>query len=147
MIVGVQIDTAVHRQLLQVLDTPACLLTLAEVEATTLISENGRGRCDGCIAYLAALRVPSRCSFGAQISHGGLHERCDYDEGPNRPEGTIDGESKRDTQSNTRVGITSVPMGARQSLKFSWSDGVATRVAGDFTSYAIAWQYTWIDQR
>lgn len=41
MIVGVRIDTAVqfHRQLLQVLDTPACLLTLAEIEATTLISE------------------------------------------------------------------------------------------------------------
>lgn len=61
---------------------------------------------------------------------------------------SIDGESKRDTQSNTRVGITvSVPMGTRQSLKFSWSDGVATRVGGDFTSYAIAWQYAWIDQR
>jgi hypothetical protein len=37
----VQIDTAVqfHRQLLQVLETPACLLTLAEIEANTSVSE------------------------------------------------------------------------------------------------------------
>jgi hypothetical protein len=60
---------------------------------------------------------------------------------------TIDGSRKRDTQSNSRVGITiSMPISSRQSLKFSWSDGVATRIGGDFTSYAVAWQYTWVDQ-
>lgn len=61
---------------------------------------------------------------------------------------SIDGRSRMDTQSNTRVGITvSLPIGARQSLKLTWSDGVSTRVGGDFTSYAIAWQYTWIDRQ
>lgn len=61
---------------------------------------------------------------------------------------SIDGNSRMDALANTRVGITvSLPISARQSLKLSWSDGVATRIGGDFTSYAIAWQYTWIDQR
>lgn len=60
---------------------------------------------------------------------------------------TIYGNSRMDTLSSTRVGITaSLPIGNRQSLKLSWSDGVSTRVGGDFTSYAIAWQYTWIDR-
>lgn len=61
---------------------------------------------------------------------------------------SIDGSDRMDALANTRVGITmSLPITARQSLKLSWSDGVATRIGGDFTNYAIAWQYTWIDQR
>jgi hypothetical protein len=61
---------------------------------------------------------------------------------------SIDGDSRMDALANTRVGITvSLPISARQSLKLSWSDGVATRIGGDFTNYAIGWQYTWMDQR
>lgn len=61
---------------------------------------------------------------------------------------SIDGNSRMDALANTRVGITvSLPIGARQSLKLSWSDGVATRIGGDFNNFAIGWQYTWMDQR
>lgn len=59
---------------------------------------------------------------------------------------TTNGVRGPDLQSNTRVGITiSVPAGARQSLKLSWSDGVATRLGSDFTTLGVAWQYTWFD--
>lgn len=51
-----------------------------------------------------------------------------------------------DEQSSTRIGLTaSLPVGARQSVKLSWSDGVATRTGTDFITYGLAWQYTWID--
>lgn len=61
---------------------------------------------------------------------------------------SIDGSDRMDAHADTRVGITvSLPINARQSLKLSWSDGVATRIGGDFTSYALAWQYTWIDRQ
>jgi hypothetical protein len=39
----------------------------------------------------------------------------------------------------------SVPAGAKQSLKLTWSDGVATRLGSDFTTVGVAWQYTWLD--
>jgi hypothetical protein len=49
-------------------------------------------------------------------------------------------------QSNSRVGLTlSVPIGSRQSLRFSWSEGASTRLGSDFTAYGIAWQYTHVD--
>jgi hypothetical protein len=58
---------------------------------------------------------------------------------------TIDGVLRDDRQSNSRYGLTlSVPVGAAQSLKFTWSDGASTRIGSDFTSYGIAWQYTHI---
>jgi hypothetical protein len=61
---------------------------------------------------------------------------------------SINGRSRMDALSNTRVGFTaSLPIGRRQSLKLSWSEGVATRIGGDFTTYAIAWQYTWFDSQ
>ncbi len=60
---------------------------------------------------------------------------------------SIDGNSRTDALANTRIGITmSLPISPRQSFKLSWSDGVATRVGGDFTSYALSWQYMWIDR-
>lgn len=59
---------------------------------------------------------------------------------------TTDGIHKADRQSNSRVGLTfAVPIGIRQSLKLSWSDGATTRIGSDFSSYGIAWQYTWLD--
>lgn len=58
----------------------------------------------------------------------------------------VDGVHKADLQENTRIGLTlSVPIASRQSLKFTWSDGTSTRIGGDFTTYGIAWQYTWFD--
>lgn len=58
---------------------------------------------------------------------------------------TIDGVHKDDRQTNSRVGMTlAVPIGPRQSLKFSWSQGASTRIGSDFTAYGIAWQYTHI---
>jgi hypothetical protein len=59
---------------------------------------------------------------------------------------TTNGTRREDMQSNTRVGLTiSVPAGAKQSLKLTWSDGVATRLGSDFTTVGVAWQYTWLD--
>jgi len=58
----------------------------------------------------------------------------------------VDGIARADLQENTRVGLTlSIPVAARQSLKFTWSDGASTRIGGDFTTYGIAWQYLWFD--
>jgi hypothetical protein len=58
---------------------------------------------------------------------------------------TVDGVKNDDRQSNSRVGLTlSVPLGARQSLKFSWSEGATTRVGGDFNTIGVAWQHAWL---
>ncbi len=58
----------------------------------------------------------------------------------------IDGVRRADLQENTRAGLTlSVPVAARQSLKFTWNEGTSTRIGGDFTTYGVAWQYTWLD--
>ncbi|HEY4212518.1 MAG TPA: transporter [Steroidobacteraceae bacterium] len=58
---------------------------------------------------------------------------------------TVDDVGKGDRQANSRVGVTvSIPAGAHQSLKLSWSDGATTRVGTDFSVYALAWQYTWL---
>jgi hypothetical protein len=60
-------------------------------------------------------------------------------------ESTLDGVGKDDRQSNSRGGVTfSVPLGRSQSLKFNWSRGATTRIGSAFTSYGIAWQYTFI---
>jgi len=59
---------------------------------------------------------------------------------------TVDGVERNDRQENTRIGATlSLPIGARQALKFSWSEGATTRIGGDFTTYGVAWQYTWVN--
>jgi hypothetical protein len=60
---------------------------------------------------------------------------------------SVDGVLRADLLENTRVGLTlSVPIGAWQSLKLSWSDGATTRIGGDFATYALAWQYVWFDR-
>ena len=59
---------------------------------------------------------------------------------------TVAGVSNDNLQSNSRAGVTlSVPLGARQSLKFNWSKGATTRAGGDFTTFGVAWQYAWFD--
>lgn len=50
-----------------------------------------------------------------------------------------------DRQSNTRVGVTAVmPVGKKNSFKFSFSTGAIVRVGQDFTTFSIGWQRTWI---
>ena len=59
---------------------------------------------------------------------------------------TVNGIENHDRQSNSRVGLTlSVPAGRSQSIKFLWSKGTSVSAGGDFTTYAIAWQYAWLD--
>jgi Putative MetA-pathway of phenol degradation len=58
---------------------------------------------------------------------------------------TVNGVEKSDRQENTRIGLTlSLPMGNRQSIKLTWSDGATTRVGGDFSTFGVAWQYAWL---
>ena len=58
---------------------------------------------------------------------------------------TVDGVERSDRLENTRIGATfSLPIGARQSIKFTWNDGASTRIGGDFTTYGVAWQYMWL---
>jgi len=46
--------------------------------------------------------------------------------------------------SNTRVGVTlSVPLGKRQSAKFSYSRGASVRAGSDFETVGAAWQILW----
>jgi hypothetical protein len=57
---------------------------------------------------------------------------------------TVDGARRNDLQSNARIGVTlSLPLGARQSLKLTWTDGATTRIGGDFSTFGVAWQYAW----
>ncbi|HSN71934.1 MAG TPA: transporter [Steroidobacteraceae bacterium] len=57
----------------------------------------------------------------------------------------LNGVHNDDEQSNVRIGLTlSVPLIRQHSLKLSWSDGATTRVGGDFVTYGIAWQYTFV---
>jgi len=59
---------------------------------------------------------------------------------------TVGGVLKADRKENSRLGVTmSVPIGARQSLKMSWSEGASTRTGNDFSTWGIAWQYAWFD--
>jgi hypothetical protein len=37
-----------------------------------------------------------------------------------------------------------MPVGARQSLKASYSTGATTSIGGDFDSVGVAWQMIWI---
>ena len=59
---------------------------------------------------------------------------------------TVGGVRKADRKENSRLGITmSLPIGARQSLKVSWSEGASTRTGNDFSTWGVAWQYAWFD--
>jgi Putative MetA-pathway of phenol degradation len=48
-------------------------------------------------------------------------------------------------QANSRLGATaSLPIGAHQSLKFSYSAGTYIRFGGDYQDFSVAWQYSWL---
>jgi hypothetical protein len=56
----------------------------------------------------------------------------------------VGGVEKDTFQKNSRFGVqASVPVGARQSLKFSYVHGLTTRIGGKLDSFGVAWQYTW----
>jgi len=51
-----------------------------------------------------------------------------------------------DRKENSRVGLTlSLPAGKKQSIKFSYSRGATARLGSNFTTFGVAWQYTWLD--
>jgi hypothetical protein len=57
----------------------------------------------------------------------------------------INGVEKEDTQKASRLGVTmSVPVGRRQSLKFSFSRGAYVRIGGNYGTVSAAWQYSWL---
>jgi len=58
----------------------------------------------------------------------------------------IAGEESSDLQVNSRIGGTvSVPLSGGHSLKISVSTGVLVRAGGDFDSFAVGYQYSWIE--
>jgi hypothetical protein len=60
---------------------------------------------------------------------------------------SVDGGPPASRQNNARLGATlSLPVGARQSVKFAYSTGASTRTGADFNTVAVAWQYLWFDR-
>jgi hypothetical protein len=58
---------------------------------------------------------------------------------------SVNGNEKRDRQSNSRIGATvAVPVNRHQSVKFSYSTGAYVLRGGDYTTLSVAWQYSWI---
>ena len=54
-------------------------------------------------------------------------------------------ESTNSLQANSRVGVTgSMPLGRRQSLKVSYSEGMIVRIGGNFRVLSVGWQYGWV---
>jgi hypothetical protein len=61
---------------------------------------------------------------------------------------SINGDVKDDRQSNTRVGFTVVmPVGKRNLLKLSASNGAIVRIGQDFTTVSVGWMSTWIGKK
>jgi outer membrane putative beta-barrel porin/alpha-amylase len=62
-------------------------------------------------------------------------------------ETTVGGTRKADRKENSRAGLTlSVPLARWHALKFNWSEGASTRTGNDFTTYGVAYQYTWFNR-
>jgi hypothetical protein len=61
---------------------------------------------------------------------------------------TINEDINDDRQSNTRLGFTVVmPVGKRNLLKLSASNGAVVRVGQDFTTVSVGWMSTWIGKK
>ncbi len=59
---------------------------------------------------------------------------------------SLNGVSKNDRQSNARYGLTgSIPLTRRWSAKMAVSNGLVTRVGGNYKSITFAVQYRWFD--
>jgi hypothetical protein len=62
-------------------------------------------------------------------------------------ETTANGVPAGDRKENSRVGLTlSVPVAKGQSIKVNCSKGATARLGSNFTTYGVAWQYTWFDK-
>lgn len=60
---------------------------------------------------------------------------------------TLNGVSKQDRQSNARYGLTcSAPLARGWSAKLALSNGLVTRIGGNYKSIAFAVQYRWFDR-
>ena len=60
---------------------------------------------------------------------------------------TVNGIGNQDAQRASRLGVTtSVPLGRRQSLKFSYSRGAYVSIGGNYQTVSTAWQYSWLDK-
>jgi len=58
---------------------------------------------------------------------------------------TIDGRANNDRQGNTRAGLTlAIPILRNQSLKFTWAQGVSTRIGSSFQTIGVGWQWLWL---
>ncbi|HET6553557.1 MAG TPA: transporter [Dyella sp.] len=59
----------------------------------------------------------------------------------------LDGVPDHDRQSNMRWGLTlSAPINRHWSAKFAVSNGLVTRLGGDYTGFSTALQYRWFDR-
>ena len=57
---------------------------------------------------------------------------------------SIDGVRGNDLQKNWRIGGTlALPVNARNSIKFSASNGVSARTGNGYDLFGVAWQYRW----
>jgi hypothetical protein len=62
-------------------------------------------------------------------------------------ETSANGVEADDRKENSRVGLTlSLPVRKSHSIKFNYSRGATARLGSNFTSYGVAWQYTWLDK-
>jgi hypothetical protein len=61
-------------------------------------------------------------------------------------ETSANGVDADDRKENSRVGLTlSLPAGKSHSFKLSWSEGATARLGSNFSTYGVAWQYSWLD--
>jgi hypothetical protein len=62
-------------------------------------------------------------------------------------ETSANGIPQDDRKENSRVGLTlSLPVAKGQSIKLNWSKGATARLGSNFTTYGIAYQYSWFDK-
>ncbi|SOE82373.1 Putative MetA-pathway of phenol degradation [Caballeronia arationis] len=59
---------------------------------------------------------------------------------------SVDGVEDEDMQRTVRYGVTlSVPLAAQWSAKLAWSNGLITRVGGNFQTVSLSLQYRWFN--
>jgi hypothetical protein len=56
----------------------------------------------------------------------------------------IDGGETSPSLNNSRGGVTASMPVARYSLKVAWSSGVTARAGGNFRTFTVAWQMSWL---
>jgi hypothetical protein len=61
---------------------------------------------------------------------------------------TVSGVHNADRQENSRVGATlALPVHGRHSLKLEYAKGATARVGSRLETFAVAWQYFWLDRQ